>query len=267
MNSVAHLKTAEMSEPVKDTPPTFAPPSPASAVPASTGTLTTWMPRPKAPEGCAPGLEYMTVLEELYVSPLPKANKGTDEEEENDKYVVKNDQGQQVYIVEEEGGECKSRCGGSTREYNITVYDNTGQEVIFASKSLNCCDDYSCWGCMEVKIEAPPGRRIGAVRKDCGLTSPQFSTRDYNNEYAFSFDGPCVCKCCCSQEFVVRDDEGDGLGRILKEREFLTQDYLDKITDADFFGIEFPVELEVRNKAVLLIGLFVIDFMYFEKKQ
>ena len=92
----------------------------------------------------------------------------------------------------------------------------------------------------------------------CGLTSPQFSTRDYNNEYAFSFDGPCVCKCCCSQEFVVRDDEGDGLGRILKEREFLTQDYLDKITDADFFGIEFPVELEVRNKAVLLIGLFVI---------
>ena len=92
----------------------------------------------------------------------------------------------------------------------------------------------------------------------CGLLSPQFSTRDYNNEYAFSLDGPCVCKCCCSQEFVVRDEDGDELGRILKEREFLTQDYLDKITDADFFGIEFPVELEVRNKAVLLIGLFVV---------
>jgi len=36
-------------------------------------------------------------------------------------------------------------------------------------------------------------------------------------------------------------------------------------TDADTFGINFPVDLDVRMKAVLLGATFLIDFNFFEK--
>ena len=36
-------------------------------------------------------------------------------------------------------------------------------------------------------------------------------------------------------------------------------------TDADIFGINFPMDLDVRMKAVLLGACFLIDFMFFEK--
>ena len=36
-------------------------------------------------------------------------------------------------------------------------------------------------------------------------------------------------------------------------------------TDADNFGISFPVDLDVKAKATLLGATFLIDFMYFEK--
>ena len=36
-------------------------------------------------------------------------------------------------------------------------------------------------------------------------------------------------------------------------------------TDADNFGISFPLDLDVNAKAILLGATFLIDFMYFEK--
>ncbi len=36
-------------------------------------------------------------------------------------------------------------------------------------------------------------------------------------------------------------------------------------TDADNFGVSFPMDLDVRMKATLLGALFLIDFMFFEK--
>ena len=37
-------------------------------------------------------------------------------------------------------------------------------------------------------------------------------------------------------------------------------------TDADNFGINFPIDLDVKVKATLLGATFLIDFMYFEKQ-
>ncbi|PSN37417.1 Phospholipid scramblase 1 [Blattella germanica] len=36
-------------------------------------------------------------------------------------------------------------------------------------------------------------------------------------------------------------------------------------TDADIYGIEFPLDLDVFMKALLLGACFLIDFMYYEK--
>jgi len=36
-------------------------------------------------------------------------------------------------------------------------------------------------------------------------------------------------------------------------------------TDADNLGVSFPVDLDVRLKAVLIGAVFLIDFMFFEQ--
>ncbi|GAA55617.1 phospholipid scramblase 1 [Clonorchis sinensis] len=38
-------------------------------------------------------------------------------------------------------------------------------------------------------------------------------------------------------------------------------------TDADNFGIAFPMDLDVRIKATLIGAVFLIDFMFFEDNQ
>lgn len=55
---------------------------------------------------------------------------------------------------------------------------------------------------------------------------------------------------------------GDEVGKISKQWSGLAREMF---TDADFFGISFPMDLDVRMKAVMLGACFLIDAMFFEK--
>ena len=53
------------------------------------------------------------------------------------------------------------------------------------------------------------------------------------------------------------------VGRISKQWTGLLKE---AFTDADNFGISFPMDLDVRCKATLIGAVFLIDYMFFEKK-
>ena len=59
-------------------------------------------------------------------------------------------------------------------------------------------------------------------------------------------------------------DGSTEVGKISKQWSGLLRE---AFTDADNFGISFPMDLDVRMKATLIGALFLIDFMFFEKKQ
>ncbi|KAF6770018.1 hypothetical protein AHF37_11824 [Paragonimus kellicotti] len=54
------------------------------------------------------------------------------------------------------------------------------------------------------------------------------------------------------------------VGRITKQWTNFIQEYF---TDAENFGISFPMGLDVKIKATLLGAVFLIDFMFFETSQ
>ncbi|PWS21442.1 hypothetical protein DKP78_23550 [Enterococcus faecium] len=60
---------------------------------------------------------------------------------------------------------------------------------------------------------------------------------------------------------VVSLDELTQVGMISKQWTGLVRE---AFTDADNFGIKFPLDLDVKIKAILLGGCFLIDFMFFE---
>ena len=51
------------------------------------------------------------------------------------------------------------------------------------------------------------------------------------------------------------------VGKISKRRSGVLKE---AFTDADNFGISFPMDLDVKIKATLLGAVFLIDFMFFE---
>ncbi|GCB72490.1 hypothetical protein scyTo_0002019 [Scyliorhinus torazame] len=72
--------------------------------------------------------------------------------------------------------------------------------------------------------------------------------------------GSCCCPCCLHQ--VVSLDESSIVGKISKQWSGIIRECL---TDTDNFGIQFPMDLDVKIKAVLLGACLLVDFMYFEK--
>ena len=65
-------------------------------------------------------------------------------------------------------------------------------------------------------------------------------------------------------EFKVLTPDGETeVGKISKQWTGLLKE---AFTDADNFGISFPMDLDVRCKATLIGAVFLIDYMFFEKK-
>ena len=79
-------------------------------------------------------------------------------------------------------------------------------------------------------------------------------------------EGPhecCICSCGEDIEFKVYAADGaTEIGKISKQWAGF---FNEAFTDYDIFGINFPKDLEVTKKALLLGATFLIDYNFFEK--
>ena len=68
---------------------------------------------------------------------------------------------------------------------------------------------------------------------------------------------------CYNEDFeVLTLEEEQQIGKVTKQ---WAGAFTEFITDADNFGITFPMDLDVKVKATLLTACFLIDFLYFER--
>jgi hypothetical protein len=232
-----------------------------------------FMARPVGPAGCPPGLEYLTQIDQLVVKQQIELLEVFTGFETNNKYRVFNSMGQQIYFAKEQTDICMRMLCGPNRGFEIHITDNMQQEIMTVRREFKCCAG-CCWcanaDCcaFEVTVEAPPGQVVGFVRQEQSSWKPSYSIRDANHDKMASVEGPvCVCNapCCGDVEFPVMGADGVSLvGKIAKQWTGALAEYF---TDADTFCVTFPQDMDVKMKATLLGCLFLIDFMYFEKKQ
>uniref|UniRef100_A0A3B1J7C8 Phospholipid scramblase n=1 Tax=Astyanax mexicanus TaxID=7994 RepID=A0A3B1J7C8_ASTMX len=228
------------------TPPGYVPPQ----APAM-------MPVPQRPVGCPPGLEYLTQIDQLLVHQKIELAEVILGWETNNKYLVKNTLGQQVFYVAEENDCCTRQCCGPMRSFVLHVQDNMGQEVMTLTRPLRCAS--CCCPCclQELEVQAPPGNPIGYVIQKWHPFLPKFIVQNEKREDVLRIQGPfCACNCCSDVNFEVMSmDESTQVGRICKQWTGMLQE---AFTDADNFGIKFPMDLDVKIKAVLFGALFLI---------
>ncbi|KAJ6669364.1 hypothetical protein lerEdw1_008173 [Lerista edwardsae] len=246
-----------------------------------------WMPPLPAIPNCPPGLEYLTQIDQLKIEQQLEVLEcrflvyffGTDEVrakklflysisvitgcETDNKYEIKNAWGQRIFFAAEKNDFCTRNCCGPCRPFTLGIFDNLGQHIIGLIRTLRCCK--CCCPCclQEIEVHAPPGIPIGYVKQIWHPCLPAFVLQDEARKDVLKIIGPCVV-CSCGQDVnfdVLSLNEQQFIGRIAKHWSDCMTEYF---TDIDNFGIQFPVDLDVKLKAVMLGACFLIDFMFFD---
>ncbi|CAG0898295.1 unnamed protein product [Darwinula stevensoni] len=213
---------------------------------------------------CPPGLEYLTTIDQLLVHQKVEILEAITTFETANKYSIKNSMGQKIYSASEDTDCCTRNILGPYRCFELQVLDHQGREVIHLSRPLNCD---SCWFpcCLQrLDVYSPPGTLIGVVKQEWSILSPKFTIQDAAGNAILLIEGPiCTWSICGDVEFQILTLRGDNIGRISKQWSGLLKE---GFTDADNFGVTFPMDLDVKMKATLLAATFLLDFMFFEKK-
>ncbi|KAF4519485.1 hypothetical protein B566_EDAN010094 [Ephemera danica] len=267
-----------------------------------------------------PGLEYLTMVDQLLVHQKMEVVEALLDFETQNRYTIKNSMGQEVYNAKEDTGCLNRICCGTLRSFDIKILDNSKNEVIHLYRPLRCQSCFFPCCLQNMEISSPPGNVIGRVEQEWSLLTPKYRILDAAGNIVFRMKGP-ICHCsCCGRDVNFKVTTADGkteIGKISKQwtgllREaFTDSDYFginfpmdldvkmkavllgalflivttadgkteigkiskqwtgllrEAFTDSDYFGINFPMDLDVKMKAVLLGALFLIDYMYFEKK-
>lgn len=232
-----------------------------------------WMSAPQAVTGAPPGLEYLGALDQIIVKQRVELLEMLSGYETQNKYDVKNSMGQQCFFAQEESDCCSRQICGPNRPYIIHITDNNGQEVMRVRHDFVCCTG-CCWcatnsSCgYEVAIEAPVGNIIGYAKQQTSFWKPHIRIFDANRQEMFILRGPCCWGCqnvYCTDDidFSVTDlAEDKYLGRMYKRWSGCGRE---AFTDADTFGVTFPLDMPIPAKALLFGAVFLVDFMYFER--
>ncbi len=224
-----------------------------------------WMPPPQGSANCPPGLEYLTQIDQLLVHQQIELWEIMTGWETANRYIVKNTLGQQIYFAAENSNCCARQYCGPSRPFEMSILDNTQNEVIHIVRPLRCTG-WCCFCCLQfMEIQAPPGQIAGYVKQDCTFWNPQFTILDAEENEIFKIHGKCIALCCrwCSDiDFEMETMDGTNVGKVSKQWSGLAREYF---TSADNFGIKFPMDLDVKLKAVILGACFLIDFMFFEQ--
>ncbi|XP_076335619.1 phospholipid scramblase 1-like isoform X1 [Tachypleus tridentatus] len=232
----------------------YPPPGPAAVQ---------WMPLPSAPPNCPPGLEYLTMIDQLLVHQKVELLEAITGFETANKYQVMNSMGQNIYFAAEDSHCCARYFCGPIRPFDMKILDNGGHEVIHLCRPLKC-DSCCCPCCLQRMEVTASGSTLGYVVQKWSIFVPKYEVQNAAGECVLRVEGPfCTWSICGDVEFkVLSRDGGTQVGKITKQ---WTGFIREVFTDADHFGITFPMNLEVNIKALLLGACFLIDFMFFEK--
>jgi len=248
-------------QPMMQQPGSTMPPAP----PGAPQQQTQWMPMPEAMPGCPSGLEYLTQLDQLVIKQKVELMEMFTGFETNNKYELKNSMGQTCYKAAEKSNFCERQCCGPLRSFEMFINDNTGREVIHLTRPLKC-QSACCFCCLqEVDVTSPvTGETLGLIRQKCHPCLPIFEVQDASGNAIFEIKGPfCQINCCNDINFPITTNDGTEVGKITKQWTGILKE---AYTDADNFGVTFPLDLDVKLKSTLLGAVFLIDFMFFEQQ-
>ncbi|EGW10262.1 Phospholipid scramblase 1 [Cricetulus griseus] len=114
---------------------------------------------------------------------------------------------------------------------------------------------------LQIEVQIPPGVPIGYISQTWHPCVPKFTVQNERKQDVLKIIGPCItCSCVGNVDFQIKSlDEKIVIGRISKHWSGFLKEVL---TDVDSFGIYFPMDLDVKMKAVMLGACFLIVSLF-----
>ncbi|KAF0761308.1 phospholipid scramblase 2-like [Aphis craccivora] len=242
---------------------------PGAHQPSSQGVADGWMPIPQViPQNCPNGLEYLSTLDQLFVIQQKgmiegeKLQKSLLKGNSNKKFTIENSASQLVYYAIEDNDCCTRNYWGKSRPFEMRILDNYRNEVIHLSKPLACKSYFLPFYLQIIEVFSPPGCLVGTIEHDWLFLTPFFTVRNAANEEVFKIKGP-ICRfsmCGSDVEFkILSKDKTTVVGRITKQPPGTLREFF---INANHYGITFPMDLDVRMKAVMLGACYLIVRLY-----
>lgn len=172
--------------------------------------------------------------------------------ETRNKYVVTDMAGSPAYLAAEENRSLLLRVFlKALRPFTISIMGEDGWPVIRVDRPFR-------FYFHRAEVFDSQGKSLGAIERQFSLLRRIYTVHDESGQEAFQLFGPILHP----WTFQIRRGEQE-IGRITKKWSGLLKE---GFTDADNFGIEFPVDWDVKLKALFLGAVFLIDFVHFENK-
>lgn len=193
----------------------------------------------------------------------------------NNQYVIRDQSGMQILSVTEDSSTASRILMGARRPFVMNVLDKSQNIIMRVSREYNPCSG-CCWcanaccGCGHlVTVEAPVGNVIGTIKQEQAVIRPRFGLYDMTDQQILSIVGPLISidRCCCptTTEYTINtNDEAYQIGHVTKQWNGLTKECC---TNSNRFYSEFPMDLSVNGKALLIGATILIDFMFYQRKR
>ncbi len=172
--------------------------------------------------------------------------------ETKNRYAVSDVSGSRLYLAAEEAGSTLLRWFlKALRPFTIAVLTEDGQVVLRVMRPFR-------FYFHRAEVVDSQGQSLGVIERRFSALRRIYSVLDSSGEEVFQLFGPILHP----WTFQIRNN-GVEYGKITKKWSGLLKE---GFTDADNFGVMFPVEWDVKLKALFLGAVFLIDFVHFENK-
>lgn len=172
--------------------------------------------------------------------------------EARNKYVATDAEGAELFYAAETGGSTVGRWVlQSMRPFTIHITD-TDENLLFQ------IDRPFKFYFHRLEVRDAQGSHLGSIQRRWSWIRRRFAVLDARGQEVLQLLGPILHP----WTFQVRRN-GEQIGKITKKWSGLGKEMF---TVADNFGVTFPSELEFAQKSLLLGAVFLIDFVYFEKR-
>lgn len=219
---------------------------------------------------CPPGLEHLNQLDKLFINQKIRLLEVITGFETNNEFTIMNPSGQQIYYAFEKTSCWVRNCCGPIRPFDMQIVDNSQNEIIHLYRPLACTS--CCFPCclQSIEVSSPPGTIIGTVHQKWRIFCPTLAIKNRQGKTVLKVEGPCIKQilCCgaCNKtvDYYITLPDGTHIGKISKE---WTHWVRETFTDSDYFVISFPMNLDVRLKAVIIGACILLNAMYYERQR
>ncbi|XP_053167041.1 phospholipid scramblase 1-like [Hemicordylus capensis] len=218
-----------------------------------------WMSVPSVPSQCPPGLEYLSQIDQILIQQQMELMEMISGYETANRYEIKNTLGQWVYFAAEENDDYTLNRYRQFRPFTIKIFDSKCQVVMQVKREgqhFGCpCPCVCCL--QELEVQAPPERVIGYCKQTWHCCLPKYAIQNDAREDMLKIDVSCSSfQRFADSHFEVKSPDGSStIGRITKQWTGLARE---AATDATNFAVQFPLDLDIKMKALMIGSCFLL---------